>query len=131
MPFFLIDSYLDVLVVKNIFNKTILKIKYSMFDTLNPVNTVTELRKGNRVKASKKAIWNSSWSMSHLLYEKITHSITRKSQCHSSSILSKAASQISAILSQKVTSIYQKHLLSISSSSVSLVSFNNAKNYVD
>jgi hypothetical protein len=66
MPFFLVNPNLNVLLVKNILHETSLNNTYSMLEALNPVYTVTDVRNGNLVSASKNAIWYSSWSMSHL-----------------------------------------------------------------
>jgi hypothetical protein len=60
MPLLFVYSDLYVLVVENVFHETKLVIAYSVLDTLKPVKIVAEVRKGNFVKASKKAIWNSS-----------------------------------------------------------------------
>lgn len=56
MPLFLVNSYLDIFVIENVLNKTELFDIYSVLDTLNPVNTVTVVKNGNFVKASKNAI---------------------------------------------------------------------------
>jgi hypothetical protein len=75
MPVFLVNPYLNVLLVKNILHKPSLNNTYSMFDALNPVYTVTDVRNGNLVNASKNAIWYSSWSISHLSH---TNNYTQK-----------------------------------------------------